>query len=223
MKFFDIHISANNKNVLSQINIKKWVDPFNHKGNPSYNKNPYDDIYQAIMDTGNNSHEIAHHGSQIISEMIRLGIDKLKKKMIVTDYNVILWLRFEPLTDEFIMPRWHIDGNYRVNGIDAKHQKKMLISLRGPGTLLNECNDNFSVIQQIREINREHDRYKDSKNIEIENNLIEPILREKCIKHQLQNFQGVMYDVGNSHNAGIHSEPNGTRSRILLGILVNEL
>ena len=39
---------------------------------------------------------------------------------------------------------------------------------------------------------------------------------------QLNNLQGVIYDVGNNDNACIHSEPKKDKKRILLGILISE-
>jgi hypothetical protein len=224
MKFFDIHISDKNKNIISQINIERDIDPFVKQGWPSYDKDPYEDIKQGIKDTGDNSDEICHHGAQIISEMIKLGIDKLKRNMKIDNYNVILWLRFETPTEYFILPRWHTDANYFVNGnTRVKSQMKILMSLKGPGTLLAKCDNNSSIIQQIKKVSRDHSRYENSENIQLENELIKPILDKNCTKHQLQNYQGAMYYVGNHDDSGIHYEPNKNESRLLLGILVNEL
>ena len=234
MKLFKLYISQENRDILKQIRIDHYIDPFRSNikgpGFTSFDIDPYETIYNGCKNTSkDNSDTLCHNVATLIKKIINVSIEKFKTEMNISKYNIVLWLRFEPSSTEFDIPRWHVDGGYRINGnTDIKYQKKIIISLKGPGTMLAECKDptNKEIINQIRTADKDYPRYEqglNKKNMKKVNDIIEPILNDNCIIHQLENFQGVFYNVANHDMSGIHSEPKKNKPRIMLGLLINEL
>lgn len=95
--------------------------------------------------------------------------------------------------------------------------------------MLAECNKdiNKGIMNKITKLDIEYPRFNyngiDDVNMKNVNDIIEPELEEKCVIHQLKNFQGVFYNVANHDLSAIHSEPLTDEPRIMLALLINEL
>ena len=48
-------------------------------------------------------------------------------------------------------------------------------------------------------------------------------LIDKCQMKQLENFDGVVYNIGRKGDACIHSEPKFDKPRLFLGLVLNEI
>lgn len=233
VNIFNIDLNKTQRHILNQIHIERSIDPFvnfvHDQTNQwmSFNGNLDEVIFKGIKDTSfKNSDDLCYKASKIIAKLINTLQHKLKKDMKLENYNKIFWLRFETPDPEFNIPRWHTDGNYL-----SHNEKKILISLKGKGTLLAKCKDNQKLIKDIRLYKKLYPSFiLYVNNIEVinranyikYNTIITELLKKNCEILQLNNFQGVIYDVGNSDNACIHSEPNKDTPRILLGILISE-
>lgn len=153
--------------------------------------------------------------------------------MNIIDYDKIFWLRFEPPNPSYIIPRWHADGPYLyLSNRYTTNQKKILISLKGDGTLIAKCMYNQKTIQYLRNNEKERPSCSfDKKTNKIVENKANSIknrkLNDNYIKnhykiYQLKSFMGVEYNAGGDDNACVHSEPDKTSPRILLGVLISE-
>lgn len=234
-KIFNVKLTDHQKNILNEIKIDKDVDPFGDYKYENSKWKSFDDknnikkiIFDGIKETSSkNSDKICNDASKIISKLIVSSIKKLKKNMNINEYHKIFWLRFERPDNRFKIPRWHADGPYI-----STNEKKMIISLQGKGTLIAKCKNNKKILQDIKKNNRANPAYvfdeKTNKHIYNEKNemknrkLNKSIVENHCKIYQLNNFTGVIYEVGNKDNACLHSEPDKTEPRILLGILVSE-
>lgn len=238
-KFFTINLTNSQKNLFNEIKIEKYIDPFKEYVNKNSKWISFDDdlliediVFNALKYTSSsNSNILCKKISKIISYLIKKSTNKIKKKLGAEQLNRIIWLRFQPPTNKYELERWHTDGQYF-----SSNEHKIIISLVGDGTLIAKCKNNKKIIEKIKINNRKYPALsynkKNDKLIFNEENdnkqrkKNKEIISKYCKIRQLKNFEGVLYNVGN-HNACnssacIHSEPNMTKSRIFLAVLVSE-
>lgn len=177
-----------------------------------------------------------HYGS---SELLGLQdfLGKNTKKCIDTVYILIqritndvlkaykkdyCWLtvRISLPNNSYDIPRWHTDGNFYDSIKKNEKQSKFIITLKGPGTLLinpdDDTRDKFSSLNTHKILTKDEIRMKG----------YDLLKNENIIK---ANNQGIIFFVGNVELAAIHSEPPINEKRIFLSILpgheseINEL
>lgn len=118
--------------------------------------------------------------------------------------------------DNWIIPRWHCDGNYFNPNEYIEPQTKFVTIFKGQGTLLIEKN---KVIQEI------YNKYVMDKSKPSIHTLDGRTNIDKELKNtgakiiQLNNNQGLIFLSGNINHCAIHSEPNMTEPRIFLSIV----
>lgn len=233
-EYFKIDLPDKHKDIIQQIKIDKGYDPFSAFHSPwtSFNGNAYEYIYQSILDVSSkNSIELAKEAAKIINKILELAIEKLSKNMNIKKFNKLIWLRYRTETKRYDEPRWHRDGNYYLDNMkaeDLKNQKKIIISLIGPGTLILNCdkNNNKKLINKLKELNEKYPRIdKNGINLENAKKLNNEIVKdvESCQIKKLENFDGVIYNIGNKPDACIHSEPKFDKPRLFLGLVLNEI
>ena len=138
VKLFNILLKEDEKELLQKIIIENNTDPFrkieDRDGLKSFNDDPYQVIYSGLKDTSTkNSDDLCDKVSKIISKIIDGAKEKLRSHMDINKFKTLLWLRFRTPSELFNLPRWHIDGNYPIDGekvSESTNQKKIIISLR---------------------------------------------------------------------------------------------
>ena len=234
-EYFKIELPDNHKNIIESIKIENDLDAFSEFQFPfkSFQGNAYDYIHKSILEASpNNSYKLATNGAKIINKILELAIEKLSKNMNIKNFNKIIWLRYRGLSNEFDEPRWHHDGNYNIDNMPfekLKNQKKIIISLNGPGTLILNC-DNETIKEldiKLYELNEKYPYYNNNKKRNFKNakkiNEEASKLIDKCQMEQLKNFDGVIYNIGRKGDACIHSEPKFDKPRLFLGLVLNEI
>jgi hypothetical protein len=236
-EYFKIDLPDKHKNIIQQIKIDKSYDPFSnfHYSSKSFNGSAYKYIYQSILKVSSkNSVELAKEAAKIINKILELAIEKLSKNMNIKNYNKLIWLRYCTETKIFDEPRWHIDGNYYLDNMTAnklKNQKKIIISLIGPGTLILNCDKktNNELYIKLIEVKKKYPRYDKNNKLNIENvKKVNDKINKKlksCQMKQLENFDGVIYKIGcpSIIDSCIHSEPKFDKPRLFLGLVLNEI
>lgn len=233
-EYFKIDLPDKHKDIIQQIKIDKGYDPFSAFHSPwtSFNGNAYEYIYQSILEVSSkNSVELAKEAAKIINKILELAIEKLSKNMNIKTFNKLIWLRYRTETKAYDEPRWHKDGNYYLDNMtpeDLKNQKKIIISLIGPGTLILNCDkkNNKKLINKLDKLNEKYPRIdKNGINLENAKKLNNEIAKdiESCQMKQLENFDGVIYNIGGKPDACIHSEPEFDKPRLFLGLVLNEI
>lgn len=225
-QYYKIDITEKDKNIIEQIKIDKNYEAFKDYHSPwrSFDGNAYDYIYQSIKEVStNNSDDLAKKSATILNKILNLAIEKLKEKMNINNFNKIIWLRYRTEDSEYDEPRWHSDGHYTINDNYNTNQKKFIISLKGPGTLILKCDDemNEEINKKLIELQRKYRgiSLENSRNI---NNEISENLKSCEIK-QLENFEGVIYNIGGTADSCIHSEPRFDKPRLFLGLVLEEI
>tara|TARA_B100000902_G_C27303213_1_gene913995 strand:- start:417 stop:1142 length:726 start_codon:yes stop_codon:yes gene_type:complete len=238
-EYFNINLPDKYQKVIQNMKIENNFDPFSDFHNPSWKSfegNAYDIIYNSILKASkSNSNELAKKCAKIINKILQLCINKLSKNMDIKKYHKLIWLRYRTESEKYDIPRWHIDGNYNINNIQLNeniNQKKIIISISGPGTMVANCDkDNNKVImEKLNELSLKYPRYENNelniKNAKQLNDQISPYLNS-CSIHKLDNFEGVIYNIGNVYNnkknSCIHSEPKFNKSRLFLGLVLSEI
>ncbi len=234
-EYFKIELPDNHINIIQSIKIEKDIDAFSDFQYPfkSFEGNTYDYIRKSILEASpNNSFKLATNGAKIINKILELAIEKLSQNMNIKNFNKVIWLRYRGVSNEFDEPRWHHDGYYNIDNMrmeNLKNQKKIIISLIGPGTLILNCDSetNKEIDFKLGELDRKYPRYNDKEKWNLKNakkiNEEASILIDKCQMKQLENFDGVIYNLGRKGNACIHSEPKFDKPRLFLGLVLNEI
>jgi hypothetical protein len=233
-EYFKIDLPNKHKDIIQQIKIDKNYDPFNDFHSPltSFNGNAYEYIYQSILEVSSkNSIELAKEAAKIINKILELAIEKLSKNMNIKKFNKLIWLRYRTESKIFDELRWHTDLKYdldNMNPEELKNQKKIIISLIGPGTLILNCdkNNNKKLINKLYKLNEKYPRVdKNGFNLENAKKLNNEIAKdvESCQIKKLENFDGVIYNIGGKSDSCIHSEPKFDKSRLFLGLVLNEI
>ena len=235
-EYFKIELPDKHKNIIQQIKIEKDIDAFSEFQFPfkSFEGNAYDYIHKSILEVSpDNSFKLATDGAKIINKILELAIEKLSQNMNIQNFNKVIWLRYRAVSNEFDEPRWHHDGNYNIDNMPfekLKNQKKIIISLIGPGTFILNCDNEINKELDIKldELNRRYPRYDDEGiklNLKHARKINEEasILIDKCQMEQLKNFDGVIYKLGRKGDACIHSEPKFNKPRLFLGLVLNEI
>lgn len=236
-EYFKIELPENHINIIQSIKIENDIelDAFSEFQFPfkSFEENAYDYIHKSILEASpNNSFKLATDGAKIINKILELAIEKLSKNMNIKNFNKIIWLRYRGISNEFDEPRWHHDGNYNIDNMPfekLKNQKKIIISLIGPGTLILNCDNetNKELDIKLYELNEKYPYYNNNKKRNFKNakkiNEEASILIDKCQMEQLKNFDGVIYKVGRNGDGCIHSEPKFDKPRLFLGLVLNEI
>lgn len=150
---------------------------------------------------------------QIITRLIK----KLAKQVCSCYKKKALWLKIESSTpnNKFDMVRWHYDGNYyKID--DDMIQTKFITTLKGPGTLLIEPN------QQLRQ---KFEEIFFNMDMTVTDDTIRKQVRELLknnTKKQLKNNEGTIFITANKlyNKFAIHSEPPINEDRIFLSIMV---
>ena len=158
-----------------------------------------------------------------IKKMAKLVVNIIKK--VLKGYNMShFWvaIRVTEPNNQFIIPRWHKDGNYFASkSITAK----FITVLRGPGTLLirsnKKVNDIYNKISE-KEINEisPTSTFEEEKKIarKYRHILAKKLANEKII--QVKNSQGLVFLAGSPmDNAALHSEPNMDQKRMFISIV----
>jgi hypothetical protein len=166
---------------------------------------------------------IGTNTSSNIKKMARLVINIIKK--VLKGYNKShFWIaiRVTEPNNQFIIPRWHKDGNYfAYKSITAK----FITILRGPGTLLirsnKKVNDIYNKISE-KEINEigPTSTFEEEKKIARKYRLLlaKKLAHEKII--QVKNSQGLVFLAGSPmDNAALYSEPNMDQYRMFISIV----
>ena len=228
---------------LDSKKIKKYLDT----GNPefmlfsmSYTDNEKDVIknfilqapenfrYYGSIEMINDSLEkflssIGPNTSHNIKKMAKLVVNIIKK--VLKGYNKShFWvaIRVSEPNNEFIIPRWHKDGNYFASKTITA---KFITVLRGPGTLLirsnKKVNDIYNKISE-KEINEisPTSTFEEEKKIARKYRLLlaKKLADEKII--QVKNSQGLVFLAGSPmDNAALHSEPNMDQYRMFISIV----
>ena len=244
-EFFTINLPDEYINIMNEIKIDKNMDPFSKFHDPSISieENTYNIIYESIKDVSNhNSEKLAKKCAKIIDKILQLCITKLSQNMNINKYHKLVWLRYGTVKDDFDIPRWHWDGNYNMNNQWDKmskdeiqiqiNQKKIIVSLIGPGTLIAKCSNshNKEVIAKIEELDRKYPRYVNNelntKNAKLIQKKLSKSL-DSCTLHQLDNFEGAIYNVGirfnKEGNCCVHSEPKFDKPRLFLALVLSEI
>ena len=238
-EYFICELSEKDKNIIKQINIEKDFDPFTNFHSPwkSFDENAYEYIYKSILKVSSkNSVELAIKSAKIINKILDQSIERLSKNMNIKNFNKIIWLRYRTVNNNYDEPRWHIDGNYNINNMTIekiKNQKKIIISLIGPGTLILDCEKeiNEEIDNKLLELYETYPRYDKHDNLNIENakKINDEISNylDSCHIKKLENFNGVIYNIGRYHkkqmDSSIHSEPKFDKPRLFLGLVLNEI
>ena len=236
-EYFKIDLPDKHKDIIQQIKIEKEIDAFSKFQFPykSFEGNAYDYIHKSILETSpDNSFKLATDGAKIINKILELAIERLSKNMNIKKFNKIIWLRYRGLSNEFNEPRWHHDGNYNIDNMPfekLKNQKKIIISLIGPGTLILNCDNEINKELDIKldELNEKYPYYNNNNNNKRNFKNARTINEEassliyKCQMEQLKNFDGVIYNIGRKGDGCIHSEPKFDKPRLFLGLVLNEI
>lgn len=216
-KIFKINLTKKNKDTIESININNTDHiTYNFYGNvDNFLKNNNEDckgIIEYISSIGNNSKKTGSDTNKIIKNIIKtLSIGYDKKYCWIT-------IRTSKPNNNFVIPRWHCDGNYFNPDKYHDLQTKFVIVLKGPGTLLFESDKN------IRQI---YNNYKKDSNNDIKpsyntidgRKLLDEELKDFNSKQiQLSNDEGIIFLSGHS-NCTIHSEPNITEPRMFLSVV----
>ncbi len=82
-------------------------------------------------------------------------------------------------------------------------------------------------MENTHTLERKYPRYDENHKLNTKNaKLIQKKLLkylDSCIIHQLDNFEGVIYNIGNVFNCCVHSEPKFNTSRLFLGLVLSEI
>jgi hypothetical protein len=233
-EYFKIDLPDKHKNIIKKIKIENNFDPFSDFHFPwkSFDGNTYEYIYRSILRASSeNTPELAKDSAKIINKILELAIEKLSKNMNIKKFNKLIWLRYRTECNEFNEPRWHIDGNYNINNLqrkDLKNQKKLIISLIGPGTIILNCDEeiNNEIYIKLNELNEKYPDNNNKRNLKNARKINEEAssLIDKCQMKQLENFDGVIYNIGHTHkDSCLHSEPKFDKPRLFLGLVLNEI
>ena len=232
-EYFRIDLPDKHKDIIQNIKIEKNFDPFSHFHNPSWKSfegnskgTLYEYIYKSIINvSAKNKPKLARDAAKIINKILELAIVKLSKNMNIKNFNKLVWLRYRTESNEFDEPRWHSDFYYTINDNfnTYTNQKKIIISLIGPGTLILKCDNdmNEEINKKLIELQGKY-REPSLENFRNINNEISENLKSCEIK-QLENFEGVIYNIGGEADSCIHSEPKFNKPRLFLGLVLNEI
>jgi hypothetical protein len=210
---FELNYSDKNKKTIEnmKINMNLNYDFFGSIDNFISNKNnSIDSLNNYIIKLGQNDIKITNSFIKIIKNLA---------KVLSLGYNKkFFWLTIRTVmpNDDYIIPRWHCDGNYFDKNKYPESQTKFVTIFKGPGTLLLEKN---------KDVKETYIKYKtDSSKQKIETieertniDLKFKDIGAKTI--QLNKCQGLIFLSGNIDNCTIHSEPNITEPRIFLSIV----
>ena len=239
-EYFKIDLPDKHKKIIQHIKIENNFDPFSDFHGPwkSFEGNAYEYIYRSILRASSkNSSKMARDSAKIINKILELAIERLSKNMNIKNFNKLIWLRYRTECNEFNEPRWHIDGNYNINNMkieELKNQKKIIISLIGPGTFVLNCDKetNEEIDIKLRDLDRKYPRYDTNNNYNLENakKINDEIAKnmKSCQIKQLENFDGVIYNIGGRYHkkqmdSCLHSEPKFDKPRLFLGLVLNEI
>ena len=211
-KLFSMNYTDSQKDVIKNF-ILESEDFFRYYGSI---ERINDSLEKFLSSIGTNT-------SLNIKTMAKLVVNIIKK--VLKGYNMShFWLaiRITEPNNNFIIPRWHKDGNYFAsNSITAK----FITVLKGPGTLLirlnKKVNDIYNKISE-KEINeiRPTSTFEEEKKIARKYRLIlaKKLADEKII--QVKNSQGLVFLAGSPmDNAALHSEPNMDQHRMFISIV----
>jgi len=236
-EFFTINLPDEYINIMNEIKIDKTMDPFRKlekSGFSSIEENTYNIIYESIKDVSNhNSDKLAKKCAIIIDKILQLCITKLSQNMNINKYHKLVWLRYHTTKDDFDIPRWHCDGNYEINNISIvdppANQKKIIVSLIGPGTLIAKCSNshNKELMENTITLEKKYPRWDENHKLNTKNAKLYQKKLSKyldlCTVHQLDNFEGVIYNIGNVFNCCVHSEPKMDKPRLFLALVLSEI
>lgn len=237
-EYFKIDLPKKHKSIIQQIKIEKNFDPFSKFHNNSWKSfegsaegTTYEYIYRSIIHASDrNKPKLAKSAAKIINKILELAIERLSKNMNIKNFNKLIWLRYRTESNEFNEPRWHHDGNYNLDNMPIeklKNQKKIIISLIGPGTLILNCDNEINKELDIKldELNKNYSYSNNKRNLKNAKQINEEAssLIDKCQMVQLKNFDGVIYKIGRKGDACIHSEPKFDKPRLFLGLVLNEI
>jgi hypothetical protein len=212
----DIELDKDERNLGTKLKVDKhqtysYFGPI-HKDQIEY----ISDFIQKLGNDKNISDKVAN---MYMAKVIKPFLDSLNK-----DYAWVTIRASKLPTDEFDLPRWHIDGYYyKVPEYIKKNKKlpKLVFTLKGPGSLLKETNketrEEFTILR--RKLYKKLD-YKDfpknfDRKIEMDN------------RKQLNKFLNDNPSVTSNNdqivifitNLGIHSEPPIHEERLFMSIL----
>jgi hypothetical protein len=189
--FVDLNISDKEKSLIEKLEIKA-TNEYNRFGNLQALNN---ELPTFLHENGNIDKEI----NQAIAEIIA----RTAKEVIKATKKETAWVcvrSFTP-TNEYNIPRWHIDGYYYppYSGLIIK----FVATLKGKHTLLYKLEKN-----KRNEFNlKSNDRQTLSKFLNINKS------------ESPKNGYGILYIVGDNKTAAIHSEPEIREERLFFSIL----
>ncbi len=103
------------------------------------------------------------------------------------------------------------------------------MSLIGPGTLIAKCSNshNKELMENTITLGKKYPRRDENHKLNTKNAKLCQKKLSKCLDsctvHQLDNFEGVIYNIGNVFNCCVHSEPKFDKPRLFLGLVLSEI
>lgn len=194
---FNLGLSSEDKKLLTVIKVDK------------------EDIYNNFYDLKQLIPELVRFfvslgNSELVARAIANIIDRIVDQVLEELSCETAWVavRCSKKQDTFVVPRWHIDGDFpQAYATGLKY--KVACALKGPSTLF--CNVDQSLRQKFCEISK--------------NNNMKGLSRRQLLQELLQSInissalagEGTLFLIG--RYGAIHSEPDINQDRIYLGIL----
>jgi len=174
-----------------------------------------------IQEIGKNTQTVANTFTTLVNKMVDAVCNGYDKDHAWID------IKATKPNDRFNIPRWHMDGSFFTETPEDRKQiqSKFVAIFKGPGTLM--VNSTLKDKEKMDDIMRANGpktqedfmKYLNDEqwrmNIRMKQNAI---FARKKVK-QLQNDEGLIFIVGNTEKALIHSEPPMTEERIFISIL----
>lgn len=150
----------------------------------------------------------------IINKLIMKLVEKVTKSY--GTYYAWVTIRISMPNNIFNTPRWHKDGYYFSDL--TKPQRKFLVVLKGPGTLILEDNDG-KLDKEMEKENTEISKDPKFPSREVFEKMRKNLadLFKKQPQVQLKKYQSLIFTSGKK--GLIHSEPKITRKRFFISIL----
>ena len=195
---FDLHLSPEARSDIERLNVER-IDSYDNFG---HTDSVLEDSAKFLESLGNDP---------ALSRRVAETIDQLVKDSLSAVNAETAWFTIRAFTpiDDFDIPRWHTDGTfYDKTDVD---QRKVAMTLKGPGTLLNNLPQ--SLRQTFNSVARsfESDSPENRRTLE---KLVDPVNTQAGTAGQ-----GTIFIVGSDERAAVHSEPPIHSERLFMSLL----
>lgn len=216
-EIFQIKYNNRDKKCIAKYNLYDNNYEYSHFGDINMK-----DLTSFLSKIGKNKKNNIKRMKKIIKKIINIVIDGYKMK------HFWLSIRVTQPNNKYDIPRWHQDGFFFEN--HEIIQSKFVTVLKGDGTIFIKSNEtSLKIISDSINCFRKYIKDKNitdfREQIKINDDIYRPLLADKikecneCDIIQLNNEQGMIFLVGDSKNALIHSEPKQNHKRIFISIL----